>query len=167
VSGSSFPSSLSYQEPARQAFLYVGTPIGDGGVRGLDHEGLRKMQEVFSYRCALFHRLTKVVRLHVVTSTGNLDIGQMRRAVIAHYDVDSRHAFAPDKPNLALSVACARSDDRNDAAFWEVNMSNRLVGALNGAPKLKPDRDEMRLQKREIDSRKRRKQMIAGHSSGG
>jgi len=91
---------------------------------------------------------------------GNLNIGLVRRAIIAHHHVESGHSLAADDADFDLAPAAGAGDYRRDTGFHEIDLLDRLVSVLEHAPKAELDAFEIVFNKAEIRGRQHRKQMI-------
>src|SRR5437660_1199643 len=84
----------------------------------------------------------------------------MRRAVIAHHDIDAAHAVPSDDADLDLAALSARRDYRSETAFGKISVFDRLVAVLKRLAEVKVERFEMGLKQAEIGRRQGRQQVI-------
>src|SRR6185295_9822476 len=92
------------------------------------------MQEAIAQRPALLHRLAQSGRLDALATAGNLHIGLVWRAAVAHYHVDSAHSLPPNDSNFDLALAVHAGDHRSDAGFHEIDLRDRPVRLFEHPP---------------------------------
>src|ERR1700754_3812437 len=92
--------------------------------------------------------------------SGELDIGGVRRALIAEDDRYATHAFAADEADLGFGAFLFGDNGQNTGARKD-DAFDRPVWTFEGVAQLHVHRDQMRLEQAEVGSRKQLKKLIA------
>jgi len=96
----------------------------------LHAECLRELQQRVAKRSAGLGRLVQFRRWYALALSGRLNIGRMRRAVIAEYDRQARHALAPNQTDLNLFAIGLNRNDGCESSFGEINGVDSPVGSF-------------------------------------
>ena len=117
------------------AHIQPGLHVADCGVCRLNAERLHELQQRVAKRQAGLGRFAQFRRWYALALSGRLNIGRMRRAVIAEYDRQTRHALAPNQSYLdllAVGLNCnngcrslLRGNKRRRFACWNARSAFR------------------------------------------
>ena len=95
---------VRHQQPTRQSHIQPGLRVADCGVRCLNAKCLRELQQRVAKRGASLERLAQFGGWHALAGSGRLNVGRMRRAVIAEHDRQA--PSCPRGQSTRLRPAC-------------------------------------------------------------
>ena len=135
---------MRHQQPARQPLFQLGAAIGQGGMGGLDHEGLGRFQHQRGQAGAFAQCLGKGTRRHAIAVAGDLHIAGMLGSGVAHDQRHPGHAFLANDADLDAMIVGIDSHNGHHADFDKIDMGDGLAGDFDDLALFEVDWLQMR-----------------------
>ena len=150
-----------HEQPARQTLLDLAAPVRQGGLGGLDHEGMCIAQQRLVQGNALADGLAQSASRQALALPRDLHVGLVRSSVVvAHHHRQAGHSLAPNDADFDRSLACTVGDNGCHAALDEVDILDTLFASLQRLADRKVGGFQVRFEQAEVGRRQPRQQAV-------